>query len=55
MFLWCVLRALNPSKCNPQRLDEELMGKKNILNTEGIDPLPYNLLILVHIPHHQSI
>ena len=36
-FLWCVLRALNPSKCNPQRLDEELMGKKNTLNTEGID------------------
>ena len=36
-FLWCVLRALNPSKNNPQRIDNELMGKKNILNMEGID------------------
>ena len=36
-FLWCVLRALNPSKNNPQRLDEELMGKENTLNMEGID------------------
>ena len=24
-FLWCVLRALNPRKNNPQRLDKELM------------------------------
>ena len=37
MFLWCVLRALNHSKNNPQRLDEELMGKENTLNMEGID------------------
>ena len=36
-FLWCVLRALNPSKNNPQRLDKELMGKENTLNMEGID------------------
>ena len=36
-FLWCVLRALNPDKKNPQRLDEKLMGKKNTLNMEGID------------------
>ena len=36
-FLWCVLRALNPGKNNPQRLDEELMAKKNTLNMEGID------------------
>ena len=36
-FLWCVLRALNPSKNNPQRLDEELMGKENTLNMGGID------------------
>ena len=36
-FLWCVLRALNPSKNNPQRLDNELMDKENTLNMEGID------------------
>ena len=36
-FLRCVLRALNPSKNNPQRLDEELIGKENTLNMEGID------------------
>ena len=36
-FLWCVLRALNPSKNNPQRLDNELMGNKDTLNMEGID------------------
>ena len=36
-FLWYVLRALNPKKNNPQRLDEELMGKENTLNIEGID------------------
>ena len=35
-FLWCVLRALNPSKNNPQRLDKELMGKENTLNMQGI-------------------
>ena len=34
-FLWCVLIALNPSKKNPQRLDEELKGKENTLNMEG--------------------
>ena len=36
-FLRCVLRALNPSKNNPQRLDKELMGKESTLNMEGID------------------
>ena len=36
-FLWCVLRALNPSENNPQRLDEELMAKENTLNMEGIE------------------
>ena len=36
-FLWCVLRALNPSQNNPQRLDDELVGNKNTLNMEGID------------------
>ena len=41
-FLWCFLRALNPSKNNPQRLDKELMGKENTLNMEGID-YPVNL------------
>ena len=35
-FLWCVLRALNPDKNNPQRLDKKLMDK-NTLNMEGID------------------
>ena len=36
-FLWCVLRALNQSKNNSLRLDEELMGKENTLNMEAID------------------
>ena len=36
-FLWCVLRALNSKDNNPQRLDEELMGKENTLNMKGID------------------
>ena len=36
-FLWCVLRALNPGKNYPQRLDEELMAKENTLNMEGIE------------------
>ena len=37
MFLWCVLRALNPKGAHPERLDKELMKKENILNMEGID------------------
>ena len=37
MFLWCVLRALNPKEKNLQRLVEELMGKKNTLNMKGIE------------------
>ena len=37
MFLWCVLRAVNPSKNNSQSLDKELMGKENTLNMEGIE------------------
>ena len=36
-FLWCVLRALNPKRLHPERLDKELMGKENTLNMEGID------------------
>ena len=35
-FLWCVLRALNPDKNNPQRLDKKLMGKENTLNMEDL-------------------
>ena len=36
-FLWCVLRALNPKKDNPERLDKDLMAKENTLNMEGIE------------------
>ena len=36
-FLWCVLRALNPKENHPERIDEELKGKVNTLNMEGID------------------
>ena len=36
MFLWCVLRALNPKENNLQRIDKELKGKENTLNMEGI-------------------
>ena len=35
-FLWSVLRALNPKSNHPERLDKELMEKKNTLNMEGI-------------------
>ena len=35
-FLWCVLRALNPKRVHPERLDKGLMEKENILNMEGI-------------------
>ena len=36
-FLWCVLRALNPSKDkHPSRIDKDLKSKKNTLNMEGI-------------------
>ena len=38
-FLWCVLRALNPDKNNPQRLDKKLMGKKKYFEYGG-DRLP---------------
>ena len=37
MFLWCVLKALNPKGGHPERLDKELMAKKNTLNMEGIE------------------
>ena len=37
VFLWCVLRALNPHKKDPQRLDKKLKEKENSLNMEGIE------------------
>ena len=37
MFLWSVLRVLNPKESNPQRIDKELMDKENTLNMEGIE------------------
>ena len=36
-FLWCVLRALNPTKDHPQRIDKKLKEKENTLNMEGIE------------------
>ena len=36
-FLWCVLRALNPKKEHPERIDEDLKSKEHTLNMEGID------------------
>ena len=37
-FLWCVLRALNPSKDkHPSRIDKNLKSKENTLNMEGIE------------------
>ena len=35
-FLWCVLRALNPTEHNPKRVDTELREKENTLNMKGI-------------------
>ena len=36
-FLWCVLRALNPSKDkHPSRIDKDLKSKEDTLNMEGI-------------------
>ena len=36
-FLWCVLRALNPSKDkHPSRIDEDLKSKEDTLNMSGI-------------------
>ena len=37
MFLWSVLRALNPTKSHPERVDKELKLKENTLNMEGIE------------------
>ena len=36
-FLWCVLRALNPTKDHPGRIDKKLKEKENTLNMEGIE------------------
>ena len=36
-FLWCVLRALNPSKDkHPSRIDKDLKSKEHTLNMDGI-------------------
>ena len=36
-FLWCVLRALNPTTEHPERIDKKLKAKENTLNMEGIE------------------
>ena len=36
-FLWSVLRALNPKKDHPERIDKKLKEKENTLNMEGIE------------------
>ena len=36
-LLWSVLRALNPKKEHPERIDKDLKSKENTLNMEGID------------------
>ena len=41
-FLWSVLRALNPKKEHPERIDKDLKSKENTLNMEGIE-YPVNI------------
>ena len=36
-FMWCILRALNPTKDHPERIDKKLKEKENTLNMEGIE------------------
>ena len=36
-FLWCVLRALNPTDKNPDRIDKDLKSKTESLNMKNID------------------
>ena len=36
-FKWCVLRALNPKKEHPERIDGDLRSKQDTLNMEGIN------------------
>ena len=41
-FKWCVLRALNPTNKNPDRIDNDLRSKQDTLNMEGINyPVEY--------------
>ena len=35
MFLWCVLRALNPHEKDPQRLDKKLKEKEKYFEYGG--------------------
>ena len=35
-FLWSVLRALNPTKKHPERVDNDLISKQDTLNMKGI-------------------
>ena len=35
-FMWCVLRALNPKDNHPERIDNDLKSKVDILNMQGI-------------------
>ena len=35
-FLWCVLRALNPTNSHPERIDKDLKSKEDTLNMSGI-------------------
>ena len=37
MFLWSVLRALDPTNNHPERVDKKLKLKENSLNMEGIE------------------
>ena len=36
-FLWCVLRALNPTNNHAERIDKDLKSKEHTLNMEGIN------------------
>ena len=36
-FLWSVLRALNPKKDHPERIDKKLKEKENTFNMKGIE------------------
>ena len=37
VFLWCVLRALNPKKHNSKMVDGKLKKTDNTLNMKGIE------------------
>ena len=37
MFLWTVLRALNPKDNHPESVDKDLKSEENTLNMEGIE------------------